>query len=309
MHLAKAHLRPGVRLLHAAWLVVPAVFIVLAGAARQAVINTEPHRDPAWDETPSSYGLPYEEVWFATEDGLVLSGWWIPSTNGAAVVFTHGLGQDRVDLLARAAPLAERGYGALLYDLRGHGLSDGARFQTSWASHEDVTAALAFVLGRAEVDPDKVGAFGFSVGASSTIRAAAAAPEISALFLDGTSSASFTDEPWPDGPGDWLLFPGSLAYYPLLSIQLGIPEPTPQIELLDDLAPRPLFFVSAGRAIEARQTARYFDRASSPKELWNIPEAGHGGGMRARPVEYASALTTFFDRALLGEGSGVPCAW
>ena len=40
--------------------------------------------------------------------------------------------------------------------------------------------------------------------------------------------------------------------------------------------------------------------AGGPKELWEIPEASHTGGIEARTVEYERRVVSFFDRALLG---------
>jgi hypothetical protein len=46
----------------------------------------------------------------------------------------------------------------------------------------------------------------------------------------------------------------------------------------------------------------YFAAAGDPKELWEIPEAGHTGGLAARPQEYEERVVGFLDRALLGRG-------
>jgi len=42
--------------------------------------------------------------------------------------------------------------------------------------------------------------------------------------------------------------------------------------------------------------------AGGPKELWELPEAGHTGGLDARPGEYERRVVGFFDRYLLGRG-------
>jgi hypothetical protein len=43
----------------------------------------------------------------------------------------------------------------------------------------------------------------------------------------------------------------------------------------------------------------YFDAADEPKTLWEIPEAGHTGGLETRPDEYEQRVVAFFDQALL----------
>ena len=47
-------------------------------------------------ETPSDYGLNFENVSFQTHDGLTLRGWHIPSQNGAVIITLHGYGGNRM---------------------------------------------------------------------------------------------------------------------------------------------------------------------------------------------------------------------
>ncbi len=65
------------------------------------------------------------------------------------------------------------------------------------------------------------------------------------------------------------------------------------------LSPRPVLLISTGQDFEQRTVARFYDFAREPKRLWNIPEAGHVGGLATRPKEYESQIISFFDSALL----------
>ena len=47
---------------------------------------------------------------------MTLSGWYVPSRNGAVVILLHGYGNNRAQMWPRAEPLARAGYGVLLYD-------------------------------------------------------------------------------------------------------------------------------------------------------------------------------------------------
>jgi len=53
--------------------------------------------------SPADRGLSYREVSFPTSDGGRLSGWYVPSTNRAAVVLLHGAGSTRSDVLWAAS--------------------------------------------------------------------------------------------------------------------------------------------------------------------------------------------------------------
>jgi hypothetical protein len=44
----------------------------------------------------------------------------------------------------------------------------------------------------------------------------------------------------------------------------------------------------------------YYQAAGQPKQLWEVPGAGHTGGIGAMPQEYEQRIVAFFDDALLG---------
>ena len=37
-----------------------------------------------------------------------------------------------------------------------------------------------------------------------------------------------------------------------------------------------------------------------PRTIWELPDAGHTGGIEARPAEYERRVIAFFDEGLLG---------
>jgi hypothetical protein len=85
-------------------------------------------------------GTAYEDVSFATSDGLELEGWYIPSQNRAAVIaFPGRSGPQRP-----ARMLARRGYGVLLFDRRGEGESEGNPNVFGWRGARDVRAAVEY---------------------------------------------------------------------------------------------------------------------------------------------------------------------
>jgi hypothetical protein len=65
------------------------------------------------------------------------------------------------------------------------------------------------------------------------------------------------------------------------------------------IAPRPVLLISAG-SMETEYTERYRAAAPGSTELWNIPDAGHTGGLFAHPDEYRARVLDLFDRGLSG---------
>ena len=137
-----------------------------------------------------------EDVTFETRDHVTLSGWFIPSRNGAAVVLAHGAGSTRASVRAHAEVLARHGFGVLAFDARGHGRSEGRAMDFGWYGDEDVGAAVAFVRGRPGVDANRIGAVGLSMGGEEVIGAAATNPGIRAVVAEGATARTRSDKAW-----------------------------------------------------------------------------------------------------------------
>src|SRR5262245_14361109 len=75
--------------------------------------------------SPSDIGLEMETVGFAGPRGL-LSGWFLPATNGRTLICCHGINDNCSQWFQQVARLHQRGYGALLFDFSGHGRSEGS---------------------------------------------------------------------------------------------------------------------------------------------------------------------------------------
>ena len=70
--------------------------------------------------------------------------------------------------------IARHGYGVLLLDPRGQGGSEGDLVR--WAGDRDLIAGAKYLQGRPDVDPDRIGGFGSSVGGEILLVAAAQSP-------------------------------------------------------------------------------------------------------------------------------------
>jgi uncharacterized protein len=102
------------------------------------------------------------------------------------------------------------------------------------------------------------------------------------------------------GPRGWLAIPTALVETAAVSV-LSDTLPPPSLEdVAPRIAPRPLFLIYAGRGGGGEElNPDYYRAAKQPKAIWKIPEAGHVGGLAARPVEYERRVIAFFDDALL----------
>ena len=126
-------------------------------------------------------GVPYETVTVVTDDSLNLAASYVPSRNRAAVVLFPGATRSR-----EARMLIRHGYGVLLLDPRGQGSSEGDTVR--WAGDRDLLAAAEYLRHRPDVDPGRIGGFGFSIGGEILIEAAAQSTAFKAIVTEGAGS-------------------------------------------------------------------------------------------------------------------------
>jgi hypothetical protein len=90
------------------------VFSIIAAiqGIRGADKFADPARLPLSGQTPRDAGSDYEDVSFPTEDGLTLRGWYLPSSNGAAVMVPHGFGNNRETVFSVANSFRHPGWTA-----------------------------------------------------------------------------------------------------------------------------------------------------------------------------------------------------
>jgi len=267
-------------------------------------VTARPARAPVCCITPADLGFDYEDVALDAADGVTLFGWYIPSHNGAAVILLHGYGANRVEMARRAAVLARHGYGVLLYDQRASGESEGELRSFGWADVDDVPAALEFLDGRDDVDPERVGILGFSQGGQIALRAAARSDRIRAVVAEEPGFSTLQDLPRLTGLAErGIAFTYRLGFIGL-EWYTGVRDPSGVVEGLASIAPRPVLLIATGPNEEPGYwLARHFyDRAGEPKEWWHVPEASHGRVPEVRGAEYEDRIVGFFDAALSPEG-------
>jgi hypothetical protein len=239
-------------------------------------------------------GTAFQEVSFTTSDGLGLEGWYVPSKNGAAVISFPG----RRGPQKPARLLARHGYGVLLFDRRGEGESDGDPNLLGWEGTRDIEGAIAFLKARPEVEDERIGGLGLSVGGEMMLQEAAENDELKAVVSEGAGVRSAREAVHMDGAekvmGSWafgLVTVGSAVWTSNL-------PPRSLTDLSGEIT-QPALFIHAtpGQGGETL-TKRYYEAAKGPKEYWAAP-GGHTGAIDAAPEEYERRVVRFFDRNLL----------
>jgi hypothetical protein len=237
----------------------------------------------------------YRDVTFKAGDGVELSGWYRPSTNGASIIVVHGGGSDRRGSVAHARLLARHGYGVLLYDARGRGRSEGRQNAWGWGWHHDVEGAIAFLRAQGA---SRIGALGLSSGADALLQVAGTGA-LDAIVADGAAAGSYDDV--HEVMGVTVATPLWLTEFATVRLASGT---TPGPTLIDQMShvTRPLLLVAAGAP--EKPWAEAYDRAagSAPVDVWYLPKATHTAAIREFAPAYERRITAFFARGLGSSG-------
>lgn len=210
-----------------------------------------------------------EEVWIPGPDNAQLHAWLIradqssPGERRPAVLHVHGNAGTVDDHLSACEWLRRDGIHVLLFDYRGFGRSDPGSLRRAELV-ADTHAALDFLLNHPDVDPDRVGVYGWSLGAVIALAVASEREEVQAVAaVSGFSS-------WKGIAADKV---------PLLG-PLMIHSGYDAVDSVRNLGSRPLLLVHGDndRIVPAHHSRRLAEAARDAGvevEYLTLPDAGH----------------------------------
>lgn len=195
--------------------------------------------------------------------------------------------------------IARHGYGVLLVEPRGQGSSEGDLVR--WAGDLDLHGAVEYLRSRPDVDADRIGAIGFSIGGEILLEAAAQPDGIKAVVSEGAGER--VGEVDASGLERALIAAPMAVMTAAMTVFQNHGPPPPIVDRVGLIAPRPILLIYAdpGQGGESVRQPKYYAAAGQPKEIWLVPGAGHTGGLQAQPAEYERRVIAFFDAALLGK--------
>lgn len=281
-----------------------AVVLFARSEALQLISNPRDQRQPL-EGSPADLGLPYEEIETRSEDGLRLVGWYVPTENGAAVIAQHGYKSNRDELLEEAEMLHRHGFGVLITTVRAHDQSEGEQITFGYHEMKDLTAWYQFLLGRPEVDPNRIGIIGNSMGGSLVIQYAALNPEIRAVVAHSPFSSM------DDTVATSVEALTGLPAFPFAPLIVFWAEQMTGIDSADidakrwigTISPRPVFILMGGqdKSVSVTSGELLYKAAGEPKEFWFEADLGHVAFDTELPEEFERRVIGFFEKYLLGD--------
>jgi dipeptidyl aminopeptidase/acylaminoacyl peptidase len=268
----------------------------LVWKASSSAIHPAPGQMP-WSVKDWS-GLSPREVTVESETGVSLAGRFFAGDDRATVVISHGYGGNQDEMLPVVDALHRAGFSVFTYDLRGSGRSQG-EITFGTLEQRDLRSVVDFVAQLPEVDPERIGALGFSMGAATTVLTAAEDPRIKAVV---------NDSGWAD-VRSWLkpkLITSPRNRFGTLSLALVEARTETDLDTLKpeqviaDVSPRPILFVHGERdvVVPFSDAERNFAAAREPKELWRVADAAHGDTLLRGGATSSERVVTFFRQAL-----------
>ncbi|HZR18337.1 MAG TPA: alpha/beta hydrolase [Verrucomicrobiae bacterium] len=119
------------------------------------------HPSRVMDATGAELGRPFEDVYFDSEDGVQLNGWFFPGNTSLVVLLCHGNGGNISHRLEMADALLTTGVSVFLFDYRGYGRSRG--HPSEEGTYRDGIAAYQWLRQRG-FDGKHILLFGESLG-------------------------------------------------------------------------------------------------------------------------------------------------
>jgi dipeptidyl aminopeptidase/acylaminoacyl peptidase len=251
----------------------------------------------------AEYGLPKPEIATIANADIELSAWYFahPETAGCAVVVAHGFTGNKAQMLAPGAKLFfERGCDILVYDLRGHGASSRGLLTYGYFDKEDQMAVIDWLMKRTGLPDDRIGLWGVSYGAATSLQTAAARPGLAFVIAD----ASFSSLPdiaavQADRQiGVWarVFMPGALA---VAGWRAGFDpsEASPETAIRGLEAPVLLVHSTTDAFTPVEQSEAIFAAADPARTRLIRTRYGapHGESFWTAPIEYTGYVDAFLD--------------
>jgi fermentation-respiration switch protein FrsA (DUF1100 family) len=227
-------------------------------------------------------------VFFATDDGVRLNGWFVPYPKAeATLIWFHGNAGNISHRVENIKLLHDKvGINVFIFDYRGYGRSEGKVSEEG--TYKDGAAAVKYLLSRKDIAPKKIIFFGRSLGAAVAAELATQ-HECLALILE-TPFASVAQM--------------ARVAFPMLPIASLLRTRYDTVEKVRRIK-SPLLVIHGDQdeVVPYSQGKEVFAAAPEPKDFYTIRGARHNDTYLVGGDPYFAALKDFIARAI-SQGAG-----
>ncbi|WP_409252975.1 alpha/beta hydrolase [Bacillus sp. SCS-153A] len=240
----------------------------------------------------------FEPVQVKSQDGLILSAVLLRSENpnGKAVILAHGYKGSNEQMPGVTKFYHEQGFDVLKPDARGHGNSEGDYIGYGWDDRKDYVKWINLLIN--EYKAEDVYLHGFSMGAATVLMTSGEdlPSEVKGIIAD--SGYTTVEEEL----AHQLKYLYHLPAFPLMEITSAVTKVRAGYTFAEASAVQqvkknklPVFIIHGDQdeLVPTEMAHTLYEAASSEKELWIVPGAGHTEAYTVAEEEYQNRLKTF----------------
>lgn len=241
---------------------------------------------------------------FKTSDQVTISGWYFPSSASPSCVaiLVPGFGQTRISSeygnVKIARDLIGEGYGVLMFDPRGSGLSTNTQLGFGSTEGRDVLGAVKY-LNSQGVPSKNIGILANSLGAIATLQFLPQLKDVGAIVADSpaTTIQPLVENSLRERNIPSFLYPGIFIAAKYI---LGVDVPSVRpIDMVTNSQREILYLHAEKDKTIPLQNSKDLLAASNPKsKLIVFPNAQHSQTYKTDPVKYRTEVFSFLSLQL-----------
>jgi dipeptidyl aminopeptidase/acylaminoacyl peptidase len=287
-------------------LVIGLLFIAVAALATIGWIGSERALHPdyrRYDWSLTTYpDLHPEHIQIRSADNILLDGRFFHGDRPSLVILASGYGDTQDQMLPMTEFLHSAGFGVLTFNSRARAPSGGEYVTLGVLEQKDLISVIDYAVARKDVEPNRIGVLGISMGGSTAILAAAKDKRISAVvddsgFSDAPRVIAASFEQFIHLPA----FPFAPVTISIANFRAGINvNQVRPVDVIGEISPRPMLIIheTGDLVVPTDNSLRNFAAARQPKELWLVPGASHGQAHTVAKAEYENKVDNFFRAAI-----------
>lgn len=234
-------------------------------------------------------------------DEINLKGWFFEvKGSNKTVILAHGYRQNRLqygeDTFVLIKSLLNQGYNVLTFDFRNCGESEGKITTVGIYEKNDLLGAVKYAK---KLGSKQIVLMGFSMGAATSIVAAAESEDVDAVIAD--SPFSDLEEYLDDNLNAWSKlpsFPFNQTTFLSIKILEGVdPKEFSPRTVIKDIAPRPVLLIHSkdDAFIPVSNSYELLNTGGSNVKLWETEGVNHVESFTKLTDEYLQKITEFLN--------------
>jgi uncharacterized protein len=243
-----------------------------------------------------------EHIQVRSVDNILLDGRFFHGDRPALIILASGYGDTQDQMLQIAEFLHHAGFSVLTYNSRARAPSGGQYVTLGAMEQKDVISVLDYAARRSDVDANRIGILGISMGGASAILAAAKDQRIRAVvddsgFSDAPRVIAASFEHFIHLPA----FPFAPITVAIADLRAGInANQVRPMDVIGQISPRPLLIIheQGDVVVPPDNSMRNFAAARQPKQIWWVPGSSHAQAQTIAKSDYQTNVTKFFETAL-----------